>query len=54
MVAVSIPCCARLFFSSLFKLFALSPCSVVDDMIRRYTRGPCVLDGELIVWNKKE
>ncbi|EFN52891.1 hypothetical protein CHLNCDRAFT_138420 [Chlorella variabilis] len=28
--------------------------SVVDDMIRRYTRGPCVLDGELIVWNKKE
>ncbi|KAL4853400.1 Dynamin-related protein 5A [Chlorella vulgaris] len=27
--------------------------SVLDETIRRYTRDSCMLDGELIVWNKK-
>ncbi|KAL4438716.1 hypothetical protein ABPG77_006320 [Micractinium sp. CCAP 211/92] len=27
--------------------------SVMDEVIRRATPGPCILDGELIVWNKK-
>ena len=27
---------------------------VIDDVIRRGTRGACVLDGELIVWNTKK
>ena len=28
-------------------------CSVADDMVRQFTEGPCILDGELLVWNKK-
>ena len=27
--------------------------SVADDMVRQFTEGPCILDGELLVWNKK-
>lgn len=25
----------------------------MDEVIRRATPGPCILDGELIVWHKK-
>lgn len=28
--------------------------SVMDAVIRQATRGPCILDGELIVWHKKK
>lgn len=27
--------------------------SVADEIIRRHTMGPCILDGEMVVWNKK-
>ncbi|PRW39278.1 dynamin-related GTPase isoform A [Chlorella sorokiniana] len=27
--------------------------NVADAMIRQFTTGPCILDGELLVWNKK-
>ena len=29
-------------------------CSVMNNVIMQQTRGPCILDGEMIVWNKKK
>lgn len=41
-----------LLFSTHCYTACLVACSVVDELIVRYTRGTCVLDGELLVWNK--
>lgn len=27
--------------------------SVADEIIQRHTKGTCILDGEMVVWNKK-